>query len=273
MNNFEDFDLTGKTAFVTGGATGIGYSITTALARSGAKVMIAARREELLKSAAEKITAETGGPQVLYKKLDLSDRANIDEVADQAIEELGGVDIFVGNAACEQFEFVPDITGEATDRVFQINIFSNMSLVTKFVPAMKERQHGRIILCSSGSSIRASAQEGTATYASSKGALNSYARVAATELGRDGITVNTLVLGAYLTDMMQENIDKLDPEFAENYYNDFCSNIALGRMAKPSEIEGVIRLLASDAGSYMTGEEIRMDGGLAIMLKPNLIKN
>lgn len=77
--------------------------------------MIAARRDDVLKSAAEKITAESGGPQVLYKRLDLTERAKIDEVADQAVDELGGVDIFVGNAAYEQFEHVGVLVLLASD--------------------------------------------------------------------------------------------------------------------------------------------------------------
>jgi gluconate 5-dehydrogenase len=122
---FQAFDLTGKSAFVTGGGTGLGYFMSRGLVRSGAKVLIAARREEILKGAVKNLTLEANGNEVLYRTIDLKDRRNIRDVAEYAVSTLGGVDIFVGNAAQELDMKVDNITSEAADEIFQINVHSN----------------------------------------------------------------------------------------------------------------------------------------------------
>lgn len=268
MANLASFDLTGKTAFVTGGGTGIGYAIALGLAKSGAKVMIAARREPILKEAAEKITAELKCEPVLYRTLDLSDRVNIDAVADHAIAEMGGIDIFVANAGHESNQPVAEITYEAIDATLQVNLSANIALVKKFTPAMRKKQWGRVILIASILAWRGTWEEGSAVYAASKAGLNGYGRVAATELGHDGITVNMLNLGMYHTEMLDAALSVLDPAQVESIMKTYHTYTALGRWGDPEEVAGVVQLLASDAGSYMTGEEIAMDGGFAIMMKP-----
>ena len=111
-------------------------------------------------------------------------------------------------------------------------------------------------------------------YAASKGAINAYTRMAAAELGHDGITVNSLILGAFHTDMMQTNVVELldqmhGPGAGEAFVKDFAGNSALGRLGRPEEVEGQVQLLASDAGSYVTGTEVIVDGGMSIMMRPN----
>jgi NAD(P)-dependent dehydrogenase (short-subunit alcohol dehydrogenase family) len=271
---YKKFDLSGKTAFITGGGTGLGYFMARGLARSGAKVMIAARRENVLKEAAAKLTQEAAGNTVLYTKLDLADRNNVAAVAQHAISTLGGVDIFIGNAAIEKNAKLEDLDHTAIDTMFQVNVTANMILTKLFLPHMRAKKWGRVMFSSSTMALRATAQEGMATYATCKSALNGFTRVAASEVGHDGITVNSLNLGTFYTEMWQtEILDVLDktygPGTSDAFSKQFVANTALGRMGETAEVEGLVQLLASDAGSYITGADLCIDGGLAIMLKPN----
>jgi len=272
IDAFKKFDLTGKTAFVTGGATGLGYYMARGLARSGAGVMIAARRETVLKDAAKQLSEDSGNA-VIYRKIDLSDREDIEHSVDYVIDTLGGVDIFIGNAGQEARLGVSDDQEKIMANLMQVNFAANVSLVTRFLPHMKKKQWGRIIFSSSESSLRA-VSIGQSMYAASKGAINAYTRMAAAELGHDGITVNSLILGAFHTDMMQTNVvellDQMDgPGAGEAFVKDFAGNSALGRLGRPEEVEGQVQLLASDAGSYVTGTEVIVDGGMSIMMRPN----
>lgn len=269
---FKKFDLTGKTAFVTGGGTGLGYYMARGLALSGAKVMIAARREDVLKDAAARLTEEAEGNAVLYTPIDLRDNASIGKTARETAEQLGGIDIFVGNAGGEGKGMVYEDQEENLANLMQVNFAANVTLVRHFVLHMREKKWGRIIFSSSESSIRGVAG-GQSMYGASKGALNSYTKMAAMELGHEGITVNSLIIGFFLTDMMKTNViermDKLKgPGAGAAMAKDFASNTAVGRLGDPSEIEGLVQLLASDAGSFITGSEVLIDGGTSIMMRP-----
>jgi len=272
---FKKFDLTGKTAFVTGGGTGLGYCMARGLVLSGAKVVIAARRESVLQEAVAKLAEETG-KTVGYKTIDLRDNASIGKTADQVVEELGGVDIFVGNAGGEGKAMVDEDQADIVANLMQVNFAANVTLVKHFAPQMKQKKWGRILFSSSESSIRGVAG-GQSIYGASKGALNSYTRMAAMELGHDGITVNSLIIGFFLTEMMQTNvIDRFDklkgPGAGAAMAKDFASNTALGRLGDPAEIEGLVQLLASNAGSFITGSEVLIDGGTSIMMRPKPIQ-
>ena len=138
------------------------------------------------------------------------------------------------------------------------------------MPPRRAQHHCVVVTCVAAPS---GAQEGVAVYSSVKGALNAYTRVAASETGHDGITVNSLNLGVFITEMLQneilEPLEKAQPGASEAFLKGFASNTALGRLGDPREVEGLVQLLASDAGSYITGASIEIDGGLAIMMKPN----
>jgi len=265
---FNKFNLSGKTAFVTGGGTGLGYAISKGLAGSGAQVVIAARRESVLREAAEKLSSETGNRHVRYKQIDLADRENVRQVAAEVISEAGSVDIFVANAAQEKMQLVDDITDEAIDRLMQVNVAANMALVRAFLPGMRAQKWGRVIMISSVGSIRAAGRVGMAVYSSSKAALNSFARVAAADAGHDGVTFNTLNLGMYMTEIFEASLAEMDPKVRESTLTKFAENTALGRWGDCSEVSGVVQLLASNAGSYITGADIPVDGGLSIMMSP-----
>ena len=269
---FRKFDLTGKTALVTGGGTGIGYQISRALARSGARVMIAARREDVLAGAAGTLSEEAFGAEVLHETVDLADRASIAALAARAGQRMGGVDIYVGNAGQECLEHLENIQDESIDLMLQVNVSANVELTRALLPHMKRNRWGRIILCSSVVGSAATA-DGSGMYCAVKGALNAFARAAAVETGQYGITVNTLVIGLFLTDMLMHAAATQDQMAGEGagqaFLDGLGSMVALGRPCKVEEMEGLIQLLASDAGSAITAANLPIDGGMLAMLRPN----
>ncbi len=268
MNAFEKFDLTGKTALVTGGGTGLGYFMTRALLKAGAKVMIAARRVDVLDQAAQRLAREVDGAQVLTHFIDLANLADIPNKAAEIAKTLNGVDIFIGNAAQDLMEYVCEADDEKISENMQVNVTANIVLTKYFVPHMKKKRWGRLIYSASIAANRPSGDEKMAIYAATKGAVTAFTRGAANEFGRYGITANSLVIGVFGTEMLLNNLAKMPPEVAEQVKASLASMTSLGRIAQGEELEGVIQLLASNAGSYVSGTEQVIDGGLSGMMRP-----
>lgn len=279
MKAYQHFDLHGRTAVVTGGATGIGYHMALALARSGARVMIASRRAEVLRQATERINSEAIDAPVIFHPVDLADRASIRAFAAHAIETLGGVDIFIGNAGLDLLEPVDVMKDDSIDRILQVNLSANLELVRAFLPHMRRRKWGRIIFSSSASVLVASHCDGMTAYVATKGALDAAVKTISAEAGRDGITANSLVLGMFMTKIMENSSDRhasaspAELEAGRAFLEAMASMTAVGRGADCREIEGVVQLLASDAGSYITGSNLVIDGGLSSMMRPNPIQH
>jgi NAD(P)-dependent dehydrogenase (short-subunit alcohol dehydrogenase family) len=271
---FGKFDLTSKTAFVTGGGTGLGYYMARGLARSGAKVMISARRKDVLEEAAAQLTAESSGNPVLCATVDLNDKASVRAVHEYAVSTLGGVDIFIGNAAQNDPEPIGVIQDETMDRLLQVNVAANINLSQMFLTHMRKKKWGRIIFSSSIGSW-ASSDAYTAVYAACKGALNSFTRYAAGEIGHANVTVNSIIIGLYNSVLFEVALRDQEksggPSARKALYDSYATMTALGRIGEPEELEGIIQLLASEAGRYITGTEIPVDGGMAIMMKPRAI--
>jgi NAD(P)-dependent dehydrogenase (short-subunit alcohol dehydrogenase family) len=269
---FDKFDLTGRTAVVTAGATGLGYYMARGLARSGARVLIAQRREDVLAEAAERMRKESGG-DVIYATVDLNDRASIQAFNAHVLKTLGSVDIFIGNAAIATLEPLEKISDKVIDDMFQVNFSSIIEMMRAFVPGMRQKKWGRIMFSSSTSALLSAAQEGQSVYGATKAALNSLARTVAAEGGHDGITCNSIVWGLHMTDLVASNLaelEKAEGKAAVKAFEDsFASMTARGRLGLPDEVEGLIQLLASDAGGYITGTNLCADGGLAMMMRPN----
>lgn len=269
---FGKFDLRGKTALVTGGGAGVGYNISRALARAGATVLICSRREQVLKDAAQELKKDPLVGSILHHTVDLADAQSVNGLIEHVLKTVGGVDIFVGNAAISCFEMLENIKDESIDTMCAVNLASNVKLVRAFAPGMRKKHWGRVIFISSLLSAGASPYEGAGMYSAVKGALNAFTRTMAVETGRDGITVNSLNLGPFLTDLTRNYLEQMDREHgvgaAQAAMNDFCIMSAVGRMPDCEEVEGIIQLLASDAGSFITGQNIGVDGGMGIVLRP-----
>jgi NAD(P)-dependent dehydrogenase (short-subunit alcohol dehydrogenase family) len=248
------FDLTGKVALVTGGSKGLGKSMARALAEAGADVVISSRHEHELRSALEDILRGTGR-RGHYVVADMSRRDESLRLARACLERMGRVDILVNNAGTNKPEAIDAITDDAWDEVLEINLSSVMALTRALAPQMKERRWGRIIHISSVMGFVS--KEKRNIYSATKSALIGLARASALDLGPFGVTVNCIAPGPFLTDLPASILSDQEKKA-------FADRTALGRWAKPDELKGPILLLASDAGSYITGTTLIVDGGYVV---------
>lgn len=265
---FKMFDLTGRTALVTGGGTGLGYEMTKALVQSGARVMIAARREDVLKQAAEQLMSELSVDTVLYHGVDLMDRGSVKALADHALATLNGVDIFIGNAGIDAQQKIVDISDAVMDQTVRVNLLANVELTRELLPHMQKKKWGRVIYSSSVMSIVADAEDMTSVYGAAKNGLNAFARWVAAEGGSDGVTANSIVIGTFITDMGLAHLATLPEQARQNLIDAMTNMVFLRRAGKVEEIGGLIQLLASDAGGYITGTSVVIDGGITAAFRP-----
>jgi NAD(P)-dependent dehydrogenase (short-subunit alcohol dehydrogenase family) len=235
----------------------LGLSIARVFAEAGADLFICSRHEEELRSAAAEIGS--GLPaRVEWTTADMTERSQVQALAETALKRLGHIDILVNNAGSNLPQDLDQITDEAWDRILELNLSSAMRLSRALVPQMKARKWGRIIHVSS--ILGQTGMQGRSVYSASKSGLLGLARAGAMDLGAHGITVNCLVPGPFLTDLPAHVLS------AEQKQR-FADRTALGRWGQPLEIAGAALLLASEAGSYITGTGLVVDGGaLARML-------
>jgi NAD(P)-dependent dehydrogenase (short-subunit alcohol dehydrogenase family) len=245
------FDLTGRAALVTGGNRGLGKAMAHCLAQAGANVVIASRHEEELRASADEIRNDSRG-QVEYTVADLTVRDDVRRVADFAKSKFGKVDILINNSGANTPQTIDKIDDATWDNILELNLTSCMSLCRAVAPGMKERRWGRIIHISSIMGLASAS--GRNIYSATKSALLGLARASALDLGPFNITVNCIAPGPFLTEMPLGILNKEQQDF-------FASRTALGRWAEPAELAGPALLLASEAGSYITGTVIVVDGG------------
>lgn len=265
----DQFDLKGKTALVTGGGTGIGYGLSRILAEAGARVMVASRNGERLRASVERLREETGG-DVSFVTVDLEDRADAVRMIGEVQAAFGGLDILVCNAGMEVMEFVDRIDDANYDRQLAVNLTSNIAMTRAAIPEMKRKGWGRIIYITSTTAMVASKHVGHSIYTATKSALHGFARVAAVELAMDGITVNCLAPGITRTEMVDSTIAHIgmNEKEADDFLKYNASVTAVNRWARPEEMAGTLLLLASDAGSYITGATYVVDGGQTVVMDP-----
>ncbi len=245
------FDLTGKTAIVTGAGRGIGRAIATGLAASGAAVVIASRTAEQLDAVAGEIRDKGG--QVLAVPTDLTHSEQIEQLAAAAMKAFGRIDILVNNAARSFLRGLLDLREDGWDKVFNTNVKAVWLLSRAVARHMIEQKSGRIINITTVGAEKA--ELGMAAYGSSKAALKMLTRCMAREWAPFGIQVNAVGPGLTRTDFSQPIWS--NPDIAKHV----TSLLPLGRIAEPEEIVPAVLFLASDAASYMTGHTIYVDGG------------
>lgn len=245
------FDLTGRVALVTGGSKGLGKAMARGLVEAGADIVIASRTESELKPALEAILSGTGR-KGKYFVVDLSKREAAGKLAADAIEAMGRVDILINNAGTNRPEAIDEIKDETWDEVLELNLSSIMALTRAIVPDMKKRRWGRIIHLSSIMGFVS--KEKRNVYSATKSALLGLARASALDLGPFGITVNCISPGPFLTDLPMSVLSDAEKQV-------FADRTALGRWGDPKELVGPALLLSSDAGSYITGQSLTVDGG------------
>jgi NAD(P)-dependent dehydrogenase (short-subunit alcohol dehydrogenase family) len=245
------FDLSGRVALVTGGSKGLGKAMARGFAEAGADVIISSRHENELRAALDEIGQGTSGRHE-YIVADMTSRKDVAHLAAEALKRFGRVDIVVNNAGGNTPQPLDKITDADWDRVIELNLTSCMALSRALAPQMKERRWGRIIHISSIMAL--ASKEGRNAYSATKAALIGMARASALDLGRDNITVNCIAPGPFLTDL-PGNLLSADEKKV------FADRTALGRWGDPRELAGPALLLASEAGSYITGAVLVVDGG------------
>jgi NAD(P)-dependent dehydrogenase (short-subunit alcohol dehydrogenase family) len=245
------FDLTGRVALVTGGNKGLGKAMARGFAEAGADVVIASRHESELKAALEEILAGTGR-RGAYCVTDVSVRDEVKKLAQFALEKMGKVDILVNNAGMNAPQAIDAITDETWDRVLEVNLSSVMALTRELVPQMKERRWGRVVHISS--IMGQISKEKRNVYSATKSALIGMVRATALDLGPFNVTANCIAPGPFLTDMPMSVLSDAEKQV-------FSDRTALGRWAQPRELVGPVLMLCSEAGSYVTGQTIFVDGG------------
>jgi NAD(P)-dependent dehydrogenase (short-subunit alcohol dehydrogenase family) len=247
------FDLSGKVALVTGGSKGLGKSMACAFAHAGADIVICSRSEDELKAAATEICAQGSGRRVEWLTADMTDPEQVSVLGNEALARMGRIDILVNNAGSNTPQAIDEITDEVWGRILELNLSSIMRLTRQLVPQMKARRWGRIIHISSILGLGGIA--GRNIYCSTKSALIGLARASALDLGPWGITVNCIAPGPFLTDLPAAVLN-------DDQKRAFADRTALGRWARPDELAGPALLLASEAGSFITGSTLVVDGGV-----------
>ena len=240
------FDLTGRRALVTGGSKGLGKSMAKAFAEAGARILITARHEDELKAAAKEI-----GNGCEWKVVDLTKADEAEALGKSA----GRIDILVNNAGTNLPQPIDQVKDDAWQTMLELNLTSAMRLQRALVPQMKERRWGRVIHISSVLGL--GGKEGRNGYCATKAAVIGLAQASAIDLGPFGVTVNCIAPGPFLTDLPGKLLN-------DEQKKHFADRTAMGRWGKPEEIAGPALLLASDAGSFITGSTLVVDGGCTI---------
>jgi NAD(P)-dependent dehydrogenase (short-subunit alcohol dehydrogenase family) len=245
------FDLTGRVAVVTGGASGLGLAISRALAASGATVVPCGRRSELVQSAAQMIEKEGG--KALPRTVDVGKRESLDALRDDILGALGRVDILV-NAAGKTFR-KPTLAvadSEWAD-LMDTNVTGILRACQSFYEPLKASGRGRIVNIASLSSYVSLFE--TAAYSASKAAVLSLTKSLAIEWAKDGICVNAIAPGVFPTELNRKLIEGTPRG------NEFLARTPMKRFGASEELGGAAVLLSSDGASYMTGSCITVDGG------------
>jgi NAD(P)-dependent dehydrogenase (short-subunit alcohol dehydrogenase family) len=245
------FDLSGRAAVITGGSRGLGKAMARAFAQAGADLLLCSRHADELEAAAVEIRAATG-VRVECMTADMTRREDVQWLADAALAALGKVDILVNNAGYNVPQPIDQIDDATWDRLVELNLTSCMALTRALVPGMKQRRWGRVIHISSIMALASTA--GRNAYSATKAALIGMAKASALDLGPFGITVNCIAPGPFATEMPMSILSLQQQEA-------LAARTALGRWGRPEELAGPALLLASEAGSYITGSVLVVDGG------------
>ena len=248
------FDLRGRVALVTGASSGLGQHFAGVLARAGAAVALTARRADKLEAAAGEIAAEGG--RVVGVACDVADPQSVRDAVAAARSALGPLDILVNNAGIAISKPLLEHSAEEWDRVVDTNLKGAWLMAREVAEAWIKTSHkGRIVNIASLLGLRTVRH--VPSYTASKAGLIHLTRTLAVELARGGITVNAIAPGYFATDM---NRGFLASEAGQA----LTRRIPLGRSGQLEDLDGALLLLASDAGAYITGAVLPVDGGHAV---------
>ena len=246
-------DFNSRVAIVTGSGSkkGIGRTIALTLAKQGAAVVVADMNLEGINDTVNAII-EVGG-RALGVELNVTSKASIDAMVEKTLETFGRIDVLVNNAGISQKVTVEDMTIEDMTRIFNVNMFGLFLCTQAVLETMKKQKYGRIVSLSSVSAKRGGGVFGGAHYSASKAAVLGFSKNLAREVALDGITVNCVAPGLVNTDIWKS--------LPEDVAKGVIAGIPMGRPGETEEVAAVIAFLSSEEASYITGEEIDINGG------------
>jgi NAD(P)-dependent dehydrogenase (short-subunit alcohol dehydrogenase family) len=254
MFSLDQFRVDGRVTLVTGAGRGIGLAIAQALAMGGAKVAIQDIDLDVATAEAQALTAQ--GHTAIALGGDAKVIADADDWVKRTTEQLGPIDILVNNASIQSSRPLEEWTPDQVDELLRANVTSPWRVTQLVIPHMREQQWGRILNIGSIQAIRG--YLGMGPYSASKAAIHNFTNAFARALGKDGITVNCIAPGYYNT---YRNRDHFAKHHAQNNKVDW---LPLRRVGEPVDCAGAALLLCSDAGSYITGAVLHVDGGMHI---------
>jgi 3-oxoacyl-[acyl-carrier protein] reductase len=246
-----DLELKGRTGLVTGASMGIGTGIARALAAEGVRLVIAARRGDLLTALADAI-AETGAPRPMPIAADLTDRKDLTRLVTEATAALGQVDILVNNAGGSRPAPV-DAGDDVWDEAFALNFTAARVLTHALLPGMRARKWGRVINITGSMEPRGMNPSGPA-----KAALHLWAKSLSREVAADGITINTIPPGRINSEQIAKRLHPTE----ESKQAFIARNVPIGFFGDPMDIGHLAAFLASPRARYITGDVIPVDGGM-----------
>ena len=264
-----DLGLSDKVAIVTGGSEGIGKFAAMRMAEEGARVIIVARRQEVLDQAAQDIRTATEGV-VLPLSADVMDKDTPDRVVGTALDQFGRVDILVNNAGVSMAKPFEDVSDEDWESDFELKVWGAIRLMRKCIPEMRNAGGGRIINVTNlggrtpGASSMPTSISRAAGIAITKGMSK--------DLARDNILVNTVCIGTIKSGQHERRYERLKESNPDLSMDEFYAQTAqargipLGRVAETHEAGDVITFLASNMASYLTGVAINIDGGTSAVV-------
>jgi NAD(P)-dependent dehydrogenase (short-subunit alcohol dehydrogenase family) len=253
------FDLTGKTALVTGGSRGLGLQIAEALGEMGAKIMLTSRKASDLEEAAADLQAK--GIDARWIAADASQPSEVTRIATESMERLGNIDILVNNAGATWGAPAEDHPLEAWDKVMNLNIRS-IFLMSQAVGKMSmiPRKQGRIINLASIAGLAGNSADMTMlAYNTSKAAVVNFTRTLAGEWGKYNINVNALAPGMFPSKMTKGTFDRIGADV-------LAAHAPLLRVGDDDDLKGAVVLFASQAGKHITGQILPIDGGVSAII-------
>ncbi|NMM79642.1 gluconate 5-dehydrogenase [Acidovorax sp. SRB_14] len=252
------FDLSGKTALVTGGSRGLGLQIAHALGEAGARIMLSSRKASDLEEATAQL--QDAGIDARWTAADCAQEADIHRLADETMQRMGDVDILVNNAGATWGAPAEDHPVEAWDKVMNLNVRGYFILSQHIAKrSMIGRRSGSIINVASIAGLGGNpGGMKTIAYNTSKGAVINFTRALAAEWGRYGIRVNAICPGFFPSKMTVGTLKAMGEEA-------LAAHAPLGRLGDDEDLKGLCALYASDAGKHITGQWLAVDGGVSVV--------